>query len=97
MQRQVLGRAVRTELAGLLVDDGVVVAAQPLRHPRRQRRDLRREPVDLGADRQRLRTVVEQPAPRSVDEPAQVQRHPVGHRDRIPRLHRRPGSDATPR
>ena len=44
--------------------------------------DLVGESVDLGADGQRLRPVVEQPASGAVDEPAQVQRHAVGDGDR---------------
>ena len=37
-------------------------------------------------DRQRLRTVVQQPPSGPVDEPAQVQRHPIGHRNRHARV-----------
>ena len=67
---QILRDALRTEFMGFLFDDGFIVAAQPLRHPRCQHADLLGEAVDLGAHRQRLRTVIEQPTSGTVDKPA---------------------------
>ncbi len=74
---QVFRHTLRCEFRSCLFDDGLVITTQPLRHARCQCLDHGRESVDLGADGQGLRTVVEQPASGTVDQPTGVQRQPV--------------------